>query len=111
MTIAYKDGKDSPQKGDKVMGTVAGIPVRGTVLSVPENLADSHTFILQRRAAYTVDDKKRRLLPHPLPMEHAEVIAADFSLVYRHVPRVPEPVENLGALSRQAKAAAKGRRK
>jgi hypothetical protein len=86
MTIAYKDGKDSPRKGDSVMGLLDGKPVRGTVLSVAENVAEGHKFVLQSRGRYEPNAKVRATLknggaPH---FVQREVEASDFELVYRH---------------------------
>ena len=75
--MAYKDGT-KPQKGDAVLGSIAGTPARGKVASWNEK---TDALVLTRRGDSVFHAKSGQMIQGPL--EQVEAKAADFELLHR----------------------------
>lgn len=73
--MKYKSGEE-PLKLDAVMGAIAEIPCRGKVIRIGKD-----SITIERRGAAVRDPRSKHFTPGPI--EHLDVQAEDFSLIYR----------------------------
>lgn len=94
--MAYKDGS-KPQKGDAVLGVIAGQPARGKVMSYSEK---DDTIMIQRRGNSIFHAKSGQMIQGPL--EQIEAEAADFELLIRPAAKAPAKAAAIVANRKEA---------